>query len=38
MQTKKIVLSDTFFIFLTDIVDSWVKEKKKKDMSRETNL
>ena len=37
MQTKKIVLSDTFFIFITDIVDSWVKGKKK-DMSHETNL
>lgn len=24
---KKIVLSDTFFIFVTDLVDSYVKKK-----------
>ena len=28
-KCKKIVLSDTFFIFIIDIVDSCVKEKKK---------
>lgn len=30
-KSKKLVLSDTFFIFITDIVDSYVKKKKKKE-------